>query len=75
MVNPDKQTQRCQLAGHIVFSYWMHAQPSKCVNSRRWYVDGKEHCDNGPAVEYIDGLCLWYKHGAIISSCMTGVFT
>lgn len=32
--------------------------------TRRWY-DGQNqlHRDDGPAVEYIDGLKLWYQHG------------
>ena len=29
----------------------------------RWYLDGKLHRENGPAVEYADGDKWWYLNG------------
>ena len=29
----------------------------------RWYLDGKLHRENGPAVEYADGNKWWYLNG------------
>ncbi len=29
---------------------------------RVWYLNGKIHKDNGPAVEYCDGRKEWYQH-------------
>ena len=28
--------------------------------TKRWYLDDKLHCEDGPAVEYADGTKLWY---------------
>jgi len=28
-----------------------------------WYIDGKRHREDGPAVEYADGGKLWYLNG------------
>ena len=31
--------------------------------SKVWYLDGKFHREDGPAVEYPDGSKVWYLHG------------
>jgi hypothetical protein len=31
----------------------------------KWFVDGKLHREDGPAVEYVDGRSYWYKNGII----------
>lgn len=31
--------------------------------SRQYYLNGKRHRDNGPAVEFADGSCLYYVDG------------
>ncbi len=30
---------------------------------KRWYLDGKLHREDGPAVEYSDGSKYWYLNG------------
>jgi hypothetical protein len=30
-----------------------------------WYVDGKLHREDGPAVERVDGGKIWYHHGVV----------
>ena len=30
--------------------------------TREWYVNGKKHRTDGPAVEYADGTCGWWIH-------------
>ena len=32
---------------------------------KRWYLDGKCHREDGPAVEYTDGTKLWYLDGKL----------
>ena len=28
-----------------------------------WYLNGKWHREDGPAIEYADGTKFWYKYG------------
>ena len=30
-----------------------------------WYCNGKIHCDDGPAVKFVNGDLIWYKDGSI----------
>ena len=32
--------------------------------NKYWYLDGKFHRADGPAVEYLDGTKVWFKCGA-----------
>jgi len=31
--------------------------------NKSWYLNGKCHREDGPAVEYADGSKIWYKNG------------
>ena len=31
--------------------------------NRAWYLDGKFHRDDGPAIEYVNGINQWYLDG------------
>lgn len=31
----------------------------------RWYLNGKLHRENGPAIERSDGLRQWFQHGTL----------
>ena len=31
--------------------------------SKFWYVDGRHHREDGPAVEFADGTKCWYRNG------------
>ena len=33
--------------------------------TKRWYLDDKLHCEDGPAVEYVNGNKLWYLDGKL----------
>lgn len=33
--------------------------------SKRWYLNGKIHREDGPAVEYDSGDKFWYKKGTL----------
>jgi hypothetical protein len=33
--------------------------------TRRWYVNGHLHCDDGPAVEYAEGDRFWWVNGQL----------
>jgi len=33
---------------------------------RAWFLNGKIHREDGPAVEYVDGKRVWYEHNIII---------
>ena len=35
--------------------------------TKRWYLNGKRHREDGPAIEYSDGRKLWYLNGKQIS--------
>jgi hypothetical protein len=30
---------------------------------KHWYLDGKRHREDGPAIEYVDGHKCWYRNG------------
>ena len=34
-------------------------------NAKRWYLNGKRHREDGPAIEYTDGDKHWYKNGKL----------
>ena len=36
--------------------------------TKRWYLNGNIHREDGPAVEYTDGTKSWYLKGEIIVS-------
>ena len=43
-------------------------KPVFCVDrcgDRVWYLNGKYHRENGPAVEYINGDRVWYLNGKL----------
>jgi len=31
--------------------------------TKRWYLNGKLHRENGPAIEYVNGTKEWYLNG------------
>ena len=31
--------------------------------TKRWYLNGKRHREDGPAIEWIDGYKAWYLNG------------
>jgi len=31
--------------------------------SKRWYLNGLKHREDGPAVEYLTGTKVWYLNG------------
>ena len=31
--------------------------------TKRWYLNGKRHREDGPAIEYADGTKFWYLNG------------
>jgi hypothetical protein len=33
--------------------------------TKRWYLNGKLHRDDGPAVELLGGSKVWYKNGSL----------
>ena len=33
--------------------------------TKRWYVDGKLHREDGPAIEWADGSKQWYRNGKL----------
>jgi hypothetical protein len=35
--------------------------------SKEWYLNGKCHREDGPAVEYADGTKFWYLNGVELS--------
>ena len=42
------------------------SQPEMKVNSngtKRWYLNGKLHREDGPAIEWSDGTKEWYLNG------------
>ena len=44
------------------------SQPEMRVDSdgsKRWYLNGKLHCEDGPAVEWSDGEKWWYLNGKL----------
>ena len=44
------------------------SQPKMRVDSdgsKRWYLNGKLHCEDGPAVEWPDGEKQWYLNGKL----------
>jgi len=44
----------------------MNELPTKTIDDRgtvRWYLNGKLHRKDGPAVEYVDGTKYWYLNG------------
>ena len=44
------------------------SQPEMRVDSdgtKRWYLNGKLHCEDGPAVEWPDGEKQWYLNGKL----------
>jgi len=42
----------------IKYEVHVHANGSKF-----WYLNGKQHREDGPAVEYANGEKLWYLNG------------
>ena len=34
-------------------------------NATRWYLNGKEHREDGPAIEYANGSTMWYFNGEL----------
>jgi len=46
----------------------MKEQPKCEVNAsgtKRWFLNGKLHREDGPAIEYADGSKFWYLHGEL----------
>lgn len=41
---------------HGCFSY---------TDGQEWYVDGRLHREDGPAIKYCDGTEKWYRHGQL----------
>ena len=42
------------------------SQPKMIIGptgTKRWYLDGKFHREDGPAIIYEDGVKQWYLHG------------
>ena len=33
--------------------------------TKRWYLNGKMHREDGPAIEYADGTKYWFLNGVI----------
>jgi antitoxin component YwqK of YwqJK toxin-antitoxin module len=33
--------------------------------TKRWYLNGKLHCEDGPAIEYADGTKSWHLNGKL----------
>ena len=33
--------------------------------TKRWYLNGKKHRTDGPAIEWIDGNKVWYLNGEL----------
>jgi len=47
----------------------MSDKPKKTVDTEgtvRWYLNGKIHREDGPAIEYAGGSRYWYLNGKII---------
>jgi len=42
----------------IGYTVRVHENGTKC-----WYLNGKLHREDGPAVEYANGTRLWYLNG------------
>ena len=40
--------------------------------SKIWYLNGKKHRENGPAIIYPDGIKFWYKYGELIKVLYDG---
>lgn len=40
--------------------------------TKRWYLNGEFHREDGPAIIYPDGDYRWYIHGQLISTTQTG---
>ncbi len=46
------------------------SQPEMKVNSngtKRWYLNGKLHREDGPAIEWSDGTKEWWLNGEVIT--------
>jgi hypothetical protein len=33
------------------------------IGTKRWFKDGVLHREDGPAIEYYNGICSWYRNG------------
>ena len=33
--------------------------------TKRWYLNGKKHREDGPAIEYVDGTKFWFLNGKL----------
>jgi hypothetical protein len=51
-------------------NYWYWADGTKA-----WYLAGKRHKEDGPAVEFPDGTKEWWYHGNKIECSSTEEFT
>jgi len=43
-----------------MIEYTVKVYPS---GAKFWYLNGKQHREDGPAVEYADGSKFWYLNG------------
>jgi hypothetical protein len=43
-----------------------HGQYADAEGNIRWYYDDRLHREDGPALEYMNGLKFWYYHGKYI---------
>ena len=49
----------------IFFIEKMVQQLNILNGDKEWYINGKRHREDGPAIEFYDGEKLWYKNGLI----------
>ena len=43
-----------------MIEYTVKVYPS---GTKHWYLDGKRHREDGPAIEYVDGAEEWWQDG------------
>ena len=43
----------------------------KSKDQKKWYINGKPHRLDGPAVIFSNGVSIWYFHGICVSIVIT----
>jgi len=54
------------ISGAYFKGYEIHRKNKPAIEHKyckSWYIDGKKHRDDGPAVEYGNGYKYWYLNG------------
>jgi len=50
--------------GNTMIEYTVKAHPN---GTKHWYLNGKRHREDGPAIEFANGDKIWFRNGKLMT--------